>query len=831
MVTFHVKGSMLFREANQQGLPPSKRTAMRYAIRTLRRSPGFTTIALLTLALGIGANTAIFSFVNGVMLKPLPYRDPHGIVLVWEKPPGGHRNGISTLNFLDWKNQNTVFEHMAAQNGGAVTLTGTGAPEELQSSRVSASYFDIFGVQAVLGRTFAPDEDQSGKSQVVVLSHRLWENRFGADPSIIGRKLTLNGTPCTVIGVLPANSPFDRSWAQLWMPLAFEPRDMTRDYHWMLSFARLKPGVTLEKAQAAMDAIGARIAAAYPESNQGWGVTVERFEDRIVGPQLRRSLLVLLAAVGAILLIGCANLANLTLARGAAREREIAVRASLGAGAWRLIRQLLTENLLVAAAGGALGLALGYAMIRGLILLAPPFSLPSEADVSIDPAVLLFTLAVSLLTALLFGLAPAIHAARVDPASSMKEGGRSASSGAGRARLRSALIVAEVALAFVLLAGAGLLVGSFFRMLHVDTGFTSTNVTTARLPIARDRFTHPEQLLQYVRLLDDRLRAAPGVRDVAFSNVLPMQGWGDGMPFLIAGRAFVDRANRRACFYKRVTGSYFRTLEIRLLRGRTFSGDDTRGGAPVTVINEEMARRYFKGEDPLGKRILIQEILYGQPGLGPEIPWEVVGIVGDEQTGSLIDNKSPGVYVTFDQSPTNDLNMVLRASLDPRMLTSAIHAAVHAVDKDQAIADLETLEQIKSGTVSSDRMQTMLLALFAALALLLAAIGIYGVISYSVTQRAHELGIRAALGASRGSLLGMVIRRGMQLTLIGLAIGVAGALALTRLLASLLFGISPRDPVTLIVVAAVLSTVALLACYIPARRAAAVDPLVALRYE
>ena len=805
---------------------------MRYAIRTLRRSPGFTIIALLTLALGIGANTAIFSFVNGVLLKPLPYRDPHGIVMVWEKPPGGDRNGISTLNFLDWKNQNTVFEHMAAINfGGNVTLTGAGQPEELQGVRVSASYFDIFGVQAVFGRTFAPDEDQLGKSQVVILSHRLWENRFGADPSIVGRTLTLSGKPCTVVGVMPAHSPFDRSYAQLWIPLSFEPRDMTRDYHWMLSFARLKPGVSLEKAQAGMDAIGARIAAAYPESNKGWGVTVERFEDRIVGPQLRRSLFVLLAAVGAILLIGCANLANLTLARGAAREREIAVRASLGAGAWRLIRQLLTENLLVAAAGGALGLALGYAMIRGLILLAPPFSLPSEADVSIDPAILLFTLAVSLLTALLFGLAPAIHAARVDPASAMKEGGRSASSGAGRARLRSALIVAEVALAFVLLAGAGLLVGSFFRMLHVDTGFTSTNVTTARLPIARDRFAHPEQLLQYVRLLDDRLRAAPGVRDVAFSNVLPMQGWGDGMPFLVAGHAFVDRANRRACFYKRVTGSYFRTLEIRLLRGRTFTDRDTRGGAPVIVINEEMARRNFKGEDTLGKRILIQEIIYGQPGLGPEIPWEVVGIVGDEQTGSLIDTKSPGVYVTFDQSPTNDLNMVLRASLDPRMLTSAIHAAVHAVDKDQAIADLETLEQIKSGTVSSDRMQTMLLAIFAALALLLAAIGIYGVISYSVTQRTHELGIRAALGASRGSLLGMVILRGMQLTLIGLAIGAAGALALTRLLASLLFGISPRDPVTLIGVAAVLSAVALLACYIPARRAAAVDPLVALRYE
>ena len=805
---------------------------MRYAIRTLRRSPGFTLVALLTLALGIGANTAIFSFVNGVLLKPLPYRDPHGIVLVWEKPPGGDRNGISTLNFLDWKNQNTVFEHMAATTfGGSFTLTGSGEPVELQGSRVSASYFDIFGAQPVLGRTFAADEDQPGKSQVVVLSHRLWENRFGADASVVGRNLTINGKSCTVIGVLPANGPFDRSFAQLWMPLEFEPRDMTRDYHWMVSLARLKPGVTLERAQAAMDAIGARIAAAYPESNKGWGVTVQRFEDQVVGPQLRRSLLVLLAAVGAILLIGCANLANLTLARGTGREREIAVRVSLGAGSARIIRQLLTENLLLAGAGGALGLAFGYAMIRGLISLAPPYSLPSEADVSIDTHILLFTLAISLLTALLFGLAPAIHAARVDPASSMKEGGRSATTGAGRARLRSALIVSEVALAFVLLAGAGLLVGSFFRMLRVDTGFTSANVTTARLPIPRNRYTQPVQLIQYLRNLDEHLRAAPGVRDVAFTNVLPMQGWGDGMPFLIAGRPFVDRANRPACFYKRISSSYFRTLDIRLLRGRFFTDRDTQAAPPVTVISETMAKRYFKTEDPLGQRILVQQILYGQPGLGPEVPWEVVGIVSDEQTGSLTDMKSPGMYVTYDQSPTNDLNMVLRASIDPDRLTSAIQAAVHAVDKNQPIADLQSLDQIKSGTVSSDRMQTMLLAVFACVALLLAAIGIYGVISYSVTQRIHEIGIRAALGASRGSLLLMVILRGMRLALVGLAIGLAGALVLTRLLGSLLFGISPRDPVTLAAVAAILSTVAFLACYIPARRAAGVNPTVALRYE
>jgi len=441
---------------------------MRYPLRTLLRSPGFTAVALLTLALGIGANTAIFSFVNGVLLKPLPYGDPHRIVMVWEKPPGGLRNGISTLNFLDWKNQNTVFAHMAARRGDSVTLTGSGDPVQLGATLVSAPYFDIFGLHAALGRTFATDEDQLGKSDVVVLGNRMWRTRFGGDPRIIGRKLVLDGKPCTVIGVLPAGS-FDRSRSELWLPLAFEPHDMTRDYHWFVALALLKPGVTLEKARAEMDAIGARIAAAYPDSNKGWGVFVERFEDQVVGQQLRRSLYVLLAAVGAILLIGCANLANLTLARGTAREREIAVRAALGAGRWRLIQHLLAEILLVALAGGSLGLALGYSMMVGLKRLLPRFYLPVEADVSFDLNILLFTLAVSVLTAVLFGLAPAIHATRVDLATSMREGSRGSTGGA-RARLRNALIVTEVALAFILLSGAGLLMGSFFRLLHVDPG-------------------------------------------------------------------------------------------------------------------------------------------------------------------------------------------------------------------------------------------------------------------------------------------------------------------------------------------------------------------------
>ncbi len=580
-----------------------------------------------------------------------------------------------------------------------------------------------------------------------------------------------------------------------------------------------------------MNTIGAHIADAYPQSNKGWGVTVERFEDQLVGRQLRSSLYVLLAAVGAILLIGCANLANLTLARGTAREREIAVRAALGAGRWRLIQQLLQENLLVALAGGSLGLALGYGMMRGLKLLIPAGYLPQEADISIDLNILVFTLAVSILTAILFGLMPALHATRVDLASSMREGGRSATSGSGRARLRSALIVSEVALAFILLSGAGLLIGSFYRLQQVDTGFNSNNVMTAGIPISQTRFSQPAQLVEYLRELGERVGAAPGVRNVAFTNALPMQGWGDGMPFLIAGHAAVDMAHRTSCFYKRVTVPYFQTLQIHLQRGRMLTDQDRPGAPPVLVINESMSKRYFRGENPIGKRILIQELLYGQPGLGPEIAWEVVGIVGDEQTNDLGDTKSPGVYVSYAQSPTNDVNLVLSAAADPALLTSAITAAVHSVDKNQALADLRSLDEIKSGTVASDRLQTMLLATFATLALLLSAVGIYGVISYSVTQRTQELGIRAALGASQWGLLGLVIRHGMTLTFVGLAVGIAGSLALTRLLSTLLFRISPRDPVTLISVAAILAGVAFAACYIPARRAAGIDPTVALRYE
>ncbi len=804
---------------------------LQYAYRTLAKSPGFTIVSLLTLAIGIGANTAIFSLVDGALLKPLPYPDAERIVRVLEKPPGFPRNGISTLTFLDWQRQNTVFDYMAAQSGGQVTLTGSGEPVQLRSALVSAHYFDIFGIKPMLGRTFAADEDQLGKERVAVLSHLLWASQFGADPKLVGRTIRLDGEPHTVIGILPAGSAFDRSFDQIWMPLAFQPSNMTRNFHWIGSVAKLKRGVTLEKARAQMDAIGARIAQDYPDSNKGWGVVVDRFADIIVDSDLRLSLYVLLAAVGMVLLIGCSNIANLTLSRGAARAREVAVRSALGAGRPRLVRQFLTENVLLSLAGGLLGLGVGYATLAALKAALPPYSLPQEVNVAMDGRVLLFALAISALTGILFGLAPALGATKTDLVVSLKEGARG-TIGSTRHKLRGALVVAEVALAFVLLTGAGLLIRSFFQMQQADTGFDATNVITARLPLSDKIYPDPVQLGAYLRQVVGNLQSLPGVRDVAFSSALPMQGWGYGMPFQIADRPTVDRANRQVCFFKMVTPSYFRAVGMRLRRGRGLSDRDLVGAPPVAVVNETMVRKYFPNQDPIGKRILVQQIVPGKTKLGPEIGWEVVGIVADERVTNF-DAKieSSGMYVTTEQSPVYFGGLVVRAAIDPSRLEKAIRKAVYDVNKEQALTDVKTLEQIKSESMGADRLRSVLLAVFAGIALLLSAVGIYGVISYSVVQRTGEIGVRAALGASRGNLLGLILRRGIWMTVTGLAIGFLGALGLTRLLATLLFGVGAWDPLTISSVAGILTCVGLLACYVPARRATKVDPVVALRYE
>jgi putative ABC transport system permease protein len=802
---------------------------LRYGARTFFKAPGFAAVAILTLALGIGANSAIFSFVDGALLKPLPYAHPDRIVQVWEKPPGGGNNVVSALNFLDWQSQNTAFETMVASSGGSVTLTGQGDPVMLRAGRVSAGYFDVFGIEPRLGRTFAPDEDTPGKEHVVVLSHRLWMSQFGGDAGIVGRTITLDGAPYTVIGVMPAGSAFDRAFNQLWRPLAFRSSERTRNFHWLGVIARLKPDVTIDRARTDMDAIGARIASDFPDSNKGWGVSIVRFMDVVIGQQLQRSLYVLLAAVGMLLLIGCANVANLVLARGTAREREVAIRAALGAGRARLVRQFLTENVLLATIGGVLGIGFGYGLMVWLKYMLPPFFLPSAVSVDMDVRVLGFTFALAVTTGVVFGLAPALHATKPDLTGAMKEGGRGSAGDSGRRRLRGALVVIEVALAFILLSGGGLLVRSFFQMMHVELGFDATNVLTMRLPMAGDRFASTEQLTAYVRQVVTRIDAVPGVIGAAATDALPLEGFGNGMPFLMAGRGQVDRANRQSCGFKMVHADYFRVLGIQVIKGRGLTDRDIKGSPPVAVINQALARRYFADQDPIGQRLLIQEIVQGKPQLGPEIPWEVVCVIADERTSSLDGTVRPGVYVPIEQSPSTFVSIVVRSAVEPASLSRAITQAVHEIDRNQAVTDVRTLEQIKSASAASTRLRTTLLAVFAALALLLSAIGIYGVISYTVAQRTHEIGVRAALGAPAVALLRMVIVNGMTLAGVGLALGLAGALGLTRLLGSLLFGVGARDPVTLAGSAVILAAVAFVACYLPARRAAAMDPLVALR--
>jgi putative ABC transport system permease protein len=530
-------------------------------------------------------------------------------------------------------------------------------------------------------------------------------------------------------------------------------------------------------------------------------------------------------------LIGCANLANLGLARAVARSHEVAVRASLGASRWRLVRQFLTETVLLSLAGGVLGIVLGYAMMRWLKTLVPPFVLPREVAVNMDARVLLFALAVSVLTGILFGIAPAVHASTPDLASTMKEGGRSTSIGGGGRRMRDALVVVEVALAFVLLVGSGLLIRSFFGLLHVDPGFDSTNVLTLGLPIAQKQYPEPDRLNSYLHEIRGAIEGVPGVRETALTSALPLRGWGYGMPWQIAGRPPVDHANQRGGFFKIVSPSYFNTLGIRLKKGRALSEHDTKGSLPVAVINETLAKRDFAKEDPIGHRILVQQIVPGKTELGPEIAWEIAGVIADEKINAMDDRGSAGMYVSNEQSPVYGADLIVRASMNPRILERSIRQAVSGVNKDQALSDVKLLEEIKDESLAGDRIESMLLTIFAGVALLLAAIGIYGVISYAVAQRTHEIGIRAALGASRGNVLWLVLLNGLVLTGIGLIIGLGGSLALTRLMSSLLYGVGARDPITLVTVGLVLAAVATMACFLPARKATKVDPMVALRYE
>jgi putative ABC transport system permease protein len=803
----------------------------RYGVRTLLKSPGFSLVALVTLALGIGATSAIFSFVDGVLLKPLPYSQPERIVLLWEKPPGHLRNTTSTLTFLDWKKNNDVFESMAAGIYDSMSLSGVDEPVEIPTARVTAAYFDIYGAHAAIGRTFGADDEKPGNKNVVVLSHAAWLNRFGADPQILGHKLILDGRPYTVIGVLPESSAFDRGLEEIWRPLVFQPEEWTRNFRWLRVAARLKPGVTLERARHAMDAIGAGIAADHPETNKGWGVYVEHYSDASIPPPLRQSLYLLFSAVGALLLIGCANLANLLLARGSARGREVAIRAAIGAGRGRLVRQFLAENIVIALAGGIAGLAVGYATMLGMKTVFPPYSLPREANVAMDTRVLLFTLMLSIITGIVFGLAPAFHGTNPDLVKAMKGGGRGSSNDVRPGKLRSALVVGEVALAFILVAGAGLLARSFFRMMDVNTGFDATNVLTAGLPIPdSSKYANEDLLAGYIREIVNRVDAIPGVREAAVTSALPMRG-GYGMPYRVAGRPAVDRWQGRPAALKMVGAAYFHTLGMKWIRGRGFSDQDVKEAPPVMVINQTMAKTTFGNQDPIGQRILVSKIISAGRRLGDDTAWEIVGVVGDEMVGPPDGTEGDVMYVPFKQDPTARVSLVVRGAIDAAALQQSILRAVHDVNKDQPVSYVETLEQIKADTLASHRLQTTLLGIFASLALLLSGAGVYGVISYTVVQRTHEIGIRAALGAGRGSLLRLVLKNGMGLTVLGLSIGIAATLLLSRLLAGLLFSVTAHDPVTLAAAALAVVFVALLGCYIPARRASRLGVLAAIRAE
>ena len=802
---------------------------VRHAARLLRNNPGFSAVAIATVALALGANTAMFSVVNGLFLRPLPYPEPDRIVRVLERLPSGALNAISTLDYLDWASQNTVFEHMAAEAGWSATLTGGDEPILIRGARVSPAYFEIFAVQPALGRTFLPDDGQPGNDRVVLLTHALWRSRFGADPSVLGRALVLDGEPHTVVGVLPADGPFDRAAARIWRPLAFDASQMTRDFRWLSASATLEPGVTIREAQAEMDVIAQRLADAYPASNAGRGIAVDRLADVVTGPDLESAVSMLFVATAFVLLIGCANLANLALVRSVAREREMTVRAALGARRWQLVRQVLIENVVLGVCGGVAGAVVGYVLLRWIQSLIPPDALAPAVHIGMDASVVLFALAAAIATGLLFGLAPALQATDSSLVSALRDGCRGTTTG-GRG-MRSGLVVAEIAIAFVLLVAAGLMMRSFFNLLDVDPGFTAAGVLTAGLPVTQQSRPDPAELDAYLEAIREAVDAVPGVQGTAVTSALPLQGWGFGMPYAVADRGPDDRRARRSAFFKIVSPSYFDVLGITLRTGRVLREADAPGAPRVAVINETLARREFPDDDPIGRRLVVQELVPGGSALGEEVAWEIVGVVAGERITGLGEAISAGMYVSHRQSPTYRLDLIVRADVPPASLQTALRGAVDGVNRNQALSDVRTLEQIVDASMLGNRVTSLLFASFAGIALLLAAVGLYGVLAYTTAQRTHELGIRAALGAGAGDLRLLIIRAGARLTGIGLAIGLGAAIVVTRAMASMLYDVDANDPLTIVAVAAVLAGVAGVACWVPAWRITRLDPIEALRTE
>jgi len=799
----------------------------RFGARMLVKQPGFTLIAVLTLALGIGANTAIFSIVNAVLLRPLAYQEPARLVIVQERGEGGGTGfSPSYPNFVDWRAQQTAFASIAAVRGNeSFNFTGTGEPERLQGRLVSAEFLATLGIKPLVGRDFLAEEDRAGATPTVILSYGFWQRRFGNDPNIIGKQLTLNLQSYTVVGIMPAHFQYGAD-ADVTAPFGlsterFKNRgsDPGTDV-----VARMKPNVSQQQAEADLNLVAVRLEQQYPATNKGRRVLLTPLHESVVG-NVRQPLLILLGAVGLVLLIACANVANLLLVRASARQKEMAVRVALGASRATLVRQLLTESVLLAALGALLGILLAF-LGTSLIAAQLPDGIPRLQEARVDAPVLLFTLTVSLLTGLLFGLFPALQASRPNLTEGLKEGERGSSG--PRQRLRSVLVVAEVALTLMLLVGAGLLLQSFRRVLQVDTGFNARNLLAMRVSV---RNSDGQQVANFFEQLQQNVRSLPGVKSVAVSDGLPLGRDVNHPTFLIEGRPVTERK----AFGQRysVSPDYFQTMGIALIKGRLFTAEDNRDSPPVIVIDEVLARQYFPNEDPLGKR-LKQSIGYDTPSL------EIVGVVRHVEPYGL-DRLEAGAgpaqfYTNFNQTPLPSLsrgaiNLLTRTEAEPLSLAAAVRGQVAALNKDQPIFNVRTMEQIVAQSVASRRFSMLLLTIFALVALALASLGIYGLLSYAVAQRAREIGVRMALGAQSGDVVKLVIGQGMKLVFIGVVIGLVASLALTRTMKTLLFGVSATDPVTFAAIALLLTFVALLACFVPARRATKVDPLVVLRCE
>jgi len=796
---------------------------LRFGARMLMKQPGFTLIATLTLALGIGANTTLFSVVHAVLLQPLLYPEPEQLVRMWETDAKSYqdKSPASFPCLRDWRERNQSFSQIAAYEHESFILTGGKEPERVIGLNVSANFFQALNVKLALGRDFLPEEDQNGAPHVVILSHGLWQRRFGGDLNVIGQTMPVNNETYTVIGILSPGVEYPDSRTEMWTPLALEPKRMEeRGGHFLNVIARLKPGVARPQAQTEMNAIARKMEQQYPDNNTNVGVLLMSLHEYLVG-DVRRALWVLLGAVGFVLLIACANVATLRLAQAAARQKELAIRAAMGASRARLIVQLMIESVLLSLLGGGGGLLLAFWGID-LLVAAIPGGMHNVKAVSLNPVVLSFTMAVSLVTGIFFGLAPALRGSKSDLNESLREGARGMTGNLRHQRLRNAFAVVEIALALALLVGGGLLLKSFWRLRQINPGFDPQRVLTMQLNLPTTRYADARQQNAFISQTLERLAALPGVTAVGATTELPFTGSRTSVSFEIEGRAPLPRGQDQRADNRAVSVGYFKAMGISLRHGRAFTAYDNAESTRVAIINEQMARRFFPNEDPLGKQLLLRG----------RIKFEIVGVVGDVKHGTLLEETRPEIYThTLQVSLRTWMDIAVRTAGDPESLTTAVRGAIRAVDPDQPVYNLSAMDGRLSRSIAARRFNALLLGIFAAAAMILAATGIYGMMSYTVTQRTHEIGIRLALGAQARDVLRMIVRQGMALALIGMAIGLGAALALTRLLKSLLFGVSADDPLTFAAVSLLLVSVALLACWLPARRATKVDPMISLRSE